>query len=82
MIPSFQPGDTVRVRNPGNFLYSVAKKIKDRDAIVLWVGPYNGGFHHRAKVRFIKRNGRSKEFELILRVDDLEPWPNRDASDA
>ena len=80
MTNSFQRGDTVRVRNPDNFLSLVVRKLTDRDAIVLWVGPHNGGFHNRAKVRFAKRNGRGKEFELILRVDDLEPWPNRDAS--
>lgn len=76
MSYNFKAGDTVRVRDPAKFISTFAKRIINRDAVVLWVGPVNGLLHGRAKVRFIKRNGSGKEFEEILWLEDLIPWPN------
>jgi hypothetical protein len=65
-------GDTVRLKDPSRYLVSFAKKVADRDAVVLWVGPLKHDmFKGQAKVRFLKRNGRGKEFEEVLRVSDL-----------
>lgn len=65
-------GDVVRVKSPERYIVSFAKRIRDRDALVVWVGPNSHGmFLGRAKVRFLKRNGRGKEFEEILRTEDL-----------
>ncbi len=73
-IPVMQivEGDIVRVKDPNHYIRSFAAKIKDRDALVLWVGPTpNGMFKRRVKVRFLKRNGRGKEFEELMHLDDL-----------
>jgi len=78
MNDSFKSGDTVRVRDPAKFVSSFARRVVDRDAVVLWVGPVNDLFHGRAKVRFLKRDGRGKEFEEIMRVEDLTLRPNHD----
>ena len=65
-------GEIVRVKDPARYIVSFAQKIKDRDALVLWVGPTaNGMFKGRAKVRFLKRNGRGKEFEEVMYINDL-----------
>lgn len=65
-------GDIVRLKDPSRYVASFAKKAADRDAVVLWVGPrQHGMFKDKAKVRFLKRNGRGKEFEEVLRKDDL-----------
>ncbi len=65
-------GDIVRLKDPSRYIVSFAKMAADRDAVVLWVGPRaHGMFHDSAKVRFLARNGRGKEFEKILRKDDL-----------
>lgn len=67
-----QPGDIVRVRHPEHYIVEFARKVKDRDALVLWVGPTpTGMFKGQAKVRFLKRNGRGKEFEEVMAVRDL-----------
>lgn len=74
--PALAPGDIVRVKDPEGFISSFAKKVKDRDAQVLWVGPTpDGGFRNRAKVRFLKRNGRGKEFEEVLMISSLVRMP-------
>jgi hypothetical protein len=66
------PGDVVRVKKPDVFLVAFAAKIANRDAVVQWVGPTaNGMFKGRAKVKFLKRNGRGKEFEEVLWIDDF-----------
>lgn len=67
-----KPGDIVRLRDPERFIVSFATKARDRDAEVLWVGPTpNGMFKGRTKVRFLKRNGRGKEFEEVLATSEL-----------
>lgn len=73
--PSVRPlveGDIVRLKDPSRYIVSFAKKAADRDALVLWVGPRaHGMFKDHAKVRFLKRNGRGKEFEETIRKADL-----------
>lgn len=73
-------GDIVRLKDPSRYIVSFAKKAADRDAVVLWVGPRaHGMFRDYAKVRFLKRNGRGKEFEETLRKNDLVLQPPRAA---
>ena len=73
-------GDVVRLKDPSRFIVSFAKKAADRDAVVLWVGPRaHGMFEKHAKVRFLKRNGRGKEFEETIRKDDLVLAPPQSA---
>lgn len=56
-------GDVVRLKDPSRYIVSFAKKTENRDAVVLWVGPLASGmFKSPAKVRFLQRNGRGKEF--------------------
>ena len=70
-------GDVVRLKDTSRYIVSFATKAADRHAVVLWVGPRaNGMFKGRAKVRFLKRNGRGKEFEEVLRTEDLVLQPN------
>lgn len=72
-----QPNDIVRITNPESFVSDFAKKVRDRDGVVLWVGPLaHGQFANKAKIRFKKRNGRGKEFEEILYVRDLTKQPS------
>jgi hypothetical protein len=65
-------GATVRVNNPDDYLSAFAKKITDRDGVVEEVG---AGKHSSrigyAKVRFLKRNGRGKEFTQWMYIRDL-----------
>ncbi len=80
---TLQPGDVVRVRNPEHFVVEFARKVKDRDASVVWVGPTpTGMFKGQARVRFLKRNGRGKEFEEVMALRDLELKASRPASAA
>ncbi len=65
-------GDIVRVKNADQYVVAFANKVRDRDAVVLWVGPnIHGMFKDSAKVIFLKRNGHGKEFEQILYQRDL-----------
>jgi hypothetical protein len=66
-------GDAVRVKDPDHFPSPLDKKFKDRDGVVVrkWLP--------RVVVRFGKRNGRGKEFEESLSINDLMPWPKKDA---
>lgn len=67
-----KPGDIVRVADPSRYIVSFAKKIEGRDAQVLWVGPTKTGmFKGYAGVRFLKRNGRGKEFEERISIKEL-----------
>lgn len=69
-----EPGMVVRVADPESFQAEFSKKIANRDAVVIWVGPDKfGQFNHRVKVRFQKRNGRGKEFDEIIHERHLEP---------
>jgi hypothetical protein len=72
-------GGAVRVKDPSQFLSSLEKKVKDRDGVVVRVWTPLGHWRRRAVVRFGKRDGRGKDFELSLSVVDLMPWPQKDA---
>jgi hypothetical protein len=79
---NLKEGMTVRVKDPNSFISEVAKKIADRDGVVLWVGPTPQNMHKgSAKVRFLKRNGRGKEFERIMGIRDLGIVPGAPGSD-
>lgn len=66
-------GDVVRVKEIQRFLVEFGRKVKDRDAIVLQVGPNEFGmFKGRIYVEFQKRNGRGKSFKSWLRIEDVE----------
>lgn len=68
-----KPGDVVRVKGPERFLVEFANKIRDRDAIVEWVGPDAHGMNvGRCGVIFQKRNGRGREFRETMRTSHLE----------
>ena len=67
---TFKPGDIVRVKDPNQFLAAFGKKIRDRDAEVVWVGPtVLDMFKGQMEVKFQKRNGRGVEFSEIMRID-------------
>lgn len=69
---SIKPGDIVRVSNPDAYIKSFSSKVKDRDAIVKWVGPLeNGNFKNRSRVEFQQRNGRGKTFSEVINTNDL-----------
>lgn len=69
---TLKPGDIVRVADPSRYIVSFAKKIENRDARVLWVGPTPSGMYRGyAGVMFLKRNGRGKEFKENIRIADL-----------
>jgi hypothetical protein len=72
-------GDTVRVKDPNQFVSPLDKKLRDRDGVVLRVWTPLGHRRCRAAVCFGKRNGRGKEFQLSVWVIDLMPWPKKDA---
>lgn len=69
--PKFKVGDVVRVADPDGFISSFAKKVADRDAIVIenfsdWATNTTKGFKGRVYLEFQKRNGRGKEFREVL----------------
>jgi hypothetical protein len=72
-------GDSVRVKDPNQFVSPLDKQLKDRDGVVVRVWTPLGPRRRRATVRFGKRNGRGKEFQLSVWVIDLMPWPKKDA---
>lgn len=62
-------GDTVRVKDPDLFNVAFGSKIRDRDGIVEHVfTPPRWSSNTRATVRFLKRNGRGKEFTKTMNV--------------
>lgn len=70
-------GDMVRVAEPDRFLVAFANKIRDRDAVVEWVGPDQWGqFKGKAWVRFMKRGRRGKEFRERMDLIDLKVISN------
>ena len=71
-VPSV--GDIVRVKQWNRYIVSFAKKIADRDAVVVSCSIPLGCGAFVARVRFLKRNGRGKEFEERFRVSELIPW--------
>ena len=69
-------GDVVRVLDPAKYIQSFSKRMEGRDAVVLWVGPTKLNiFHCQACVKFLKRNGRGKEFQGMRRLKDLVRQP-------
>ena len=65
-------GDIVRVRDPRMYKQEFAAKLKDRTGVVLWVGPRpHDMWRNHACVKFHKRNGRGKEFEMIMEKREL-----------
>ena len=68
----------VRVLDPTKYISSFSKRVAGRDAVVLWAGPTKlNMFHGQACVKFMKRNGRGKEFQELLRLKDLVRQPAR-----
>lgn len=66
-------GDIVTVVDVECFVSDIKKKLTNREGIILWVGnEEDRQFKRKAKVKFLKRNGRGKEFELIMNKNDLE----------
>lgn len=65
-------GDIVRITNPEFYKVAFANKIKDRDGVVEWIGPdIHGQFKGQAWIRFLKRNGRGKEFRERMAINEL-----------
>ena len=73
-----KPGEVVRVKQWNQYIVSLARKIADRDAIVVRVWESTVHSRLRATVRFLKRNGRGKEFEETFWAEELipRPWQN------
>ncbi len=72
MAEELKVGDTVRVKDPDEYIVSFANKVRDRDAVVEFVGPdEHRQFKGRVRVMFQKRNGRGKEFREMMRSRDL-----------
>lgn len=77
----FNIGQAVKVKEPEQYNSSFAKKIKDRVGVVqaVYMRPtdpvarqYYCGPHNKAKVQFLKRNGRGKEFVEMFNLNELE----------
>ena len=57
-------GYVVRMVDPTKYISSFSKSVAGRDTVVLWVGSTKlNMFHGQACVKFLKRNGRGKEFQ-------------------
>ena len=68
----------VRVLDPTKYISSFSKRVAGRDAVVLGVSPTKlNMFHGQDCVKFMKRNGRNKEFQELLRLKDLVRQPAR-----
>lgn len=65
MSQEFKVGMVVRVKDPEVYTREFAKKIADRDAVVAIIGSRS------VLVKFLKRNGRGKEFHERMNVRDL-----------
>jgi hypothetical protein len=68
-------GDCVRVKDPRGWIARLRRQLADRDGVVLLKWRPTGTCYERVKVRFGRRNGRGKEFELTCYATDLMPWP-------
>lgn len=69
---TIKAGDIVQVRDLSRFVSVFSNRVKDRDAVVEWVGPdAHGQFKGQCWVIFQKRNGRGKEFRERMHVSDL-----------
>lgn len=77
--PIFKEGQVVRIKDPDGYISSFAKKVADRDAIVIKnVLDYGFGstgnvksFQGRVIVEFQRRNGRGKTFREIMQERDF-----------
>jgi hypothetical protein len=76
-VPS--EGDIVRVRNLNKYVVSFARKVADRDAVVIRCFEVAARGFKMVRLRFLKRNGRGKEFEETLRASDVIQWPTGNA---
>ena len=68
-------GDVVRVLEPAKYIRSPSKRVEGRDAVVLWVGSTKLKMFYKLSVKFLKRNGRSKEFQDGRRLKGLVRQP-------
>jgi hypothetical protein len=68
-------GDCVRLIDPRKWVAEIERKLSGRDGVVVSVWKPIGLSLQRVTVRFGKRNGRGKEFELSVYATDLMPWP-------
>lgn len=77
----------MRVRVPdeliGSFMSGFGNKIKNREGLVVWVSKYSSreearedkfysSHVNKVQVKFLKRNGRGKEFTEMMFPNDLE----------
>jgi hypothetical protein len=67
-----EEGSMVEVKDPDAFISAVKAKITNRVGIVERVFTPLGQISCWARVRFLKRGGRGKEFEEIFAVRDLQ----------
>lgn len=65
MNQQFKVGMVVRVKDPEVYTREFAKKIADRDAVVEKIGSRS------VLVKFLKRNGRGKEFHEWMHERNL-----------
>ena len=72
-VPS--EGDIVRVRDWNKYVVSFARKVADRDAVVIRCFEIPARGLKMVRLRFLKRNGRGKEFEETLRASDVIQRP-------
>lgn len=79
--------------NVPTFLKAFGDKLKDREGVVTWVSKYDSTEDARkdesycsqvnkVKVKFLKRNGRGKEFDAIMFPTDLVILPHLEDSSA
>lgn len=72
MSEAFKVGDIVRVMRPDQYNVTFARKVRDRDAVIERIFTPQGGTTTRVRVRFLKRNGRGKEFIETMLPRDIE----------
>lgn len=87
----FKVGMRVRVPDEliSSFLTGFGNKIKNREGLVVWVSKYSSreearedkfysSHVNKVQVKFLKRNGRGKEFTEMMFPNDLEILPPLD----
>ena len=76
-IPQFNVGDCVRVKDPHGYIADLRQKFIDRLGVIekLDSGLAGDFMLDRVLVRFLKRNGRGKEFTRWMQHRDLIPSP-------
>lgn len=72
MTSELKVGDVVQVRDPDAYISTFANKIRNRDAVIDWVGPDQyGQFKGMAWVIFQKRGNRGSTFRERLNLKEL-----------